>query len=611
LPAGRADGVAASVGAAGASFLARAAEAAEVVIPDDLGEEERMLVQAVQDFAEREVAPVMDKLVARDPVVSRGLFKKAAELGLFMAEVPEADGGLDLSVLAVTGMLSTRADMGPLAPMIMGHQGIGTLPIVYFGTAEQKKRYLQRCMDGDILSAFALTEPSTGSDAMNIRTRAVLEAEGTHYVINGSKQWITNAGWADLFVLFAKVDGERFTAFLVERDTEGLSVGEPERLLGQHGSSVCAMALENVRVPVENVLGEVGKGHKVAFCTLNMGRLKLSASSSTGAKVALEEASRYAAQRVQFGLPIARFGLIQRKLAEMAARAYAAESVAYRTAGLVYHALERLKAEGAASNQARLDTLSEFSVECALAKVFGSEAYNGLADEAVQVFGGYGFSEEYKPAKMYRDSRISRIYEGTNEICRLYAQRTIFRRLAAEAGGGGNALANSLGALGALHAGASPKGEVQSGRGNAGLRAVAAMKQIYFMLLEEVVSGVGAERLTEPGSQQFLASLADIAMEIYAAESVALRVSKLEAAGGAEVREIRADLATLVQERSAERVRAEARTVLGELRPGGEGLARLAEIDALLPPPAPLVAARARVTEWLVARDGLLPGEAA
>jgi alkylation response protein AidB-like acyl-CoA dehydrogenase len=579
------------------------------VLPDDLGEEERMLVRAIQDFARREVRPVMDELVARDPEVSRGLFKKAAELGFFMAEVPEEDGGLDLNVLAVTGMMSTRAEVGPLGSMIVGHQGIGTLPIVYFGTAEQKEKYLGGCMEGDLLSAFALTEPGTGSDAMNISTRAVLDEAGTHYVLNGAKQWITNAGWADIFILFAKIDGEHFTAFIVERDSPGLTVAEPEKLLGQHGSSVCALALENVRVPVDNVLGEIGKGHKVAFCTLNMGRLKLAASSSTGAKMALEEATRYAGERVQFGMPIARFGLIQRKLADMAARAYAAEAVAYRTAGLVYHALEARKGQGGMSRQDRLDTLTEFSAECALAKVYGSEAYNDLADEAIQVFGGYGFSEEYAPAKMYRDSRITRIYEGTNEICRLYAQRTIFKKLSG--GGGGGALAKGFDALKQLHAMKRlAKGKGLSGGGGDTLDSVAALKQVYFILMEEIVTRVGPEKLRDPRSQQFLASLADVAMETFAAESVALRVARLGGSGSPESRSVRDALAALVLERSVERIRAEARTVLGELHEGKEGAKRLAEVDAILPPPLSLVGARERVAEWLVPRGGLLPGEA-
>ncbi len=601
----------------GASFLIRPTDPAEVVTPDDLGEEERMLVRAMEEFAEREVAPVMDRLEARDPEVSRELFRKAAELGVFMAEVPEEYGGLDLNVLAITGMLSSRGDFGPLGPMILGHQGIGMLPIVNFGTPEQIERYLVPCMEGSLLSAFALTEPGTGSDAMNIRTRAVLDEAGTHYVVNGAKQWITNAGWADIFILFAKVDGEHFTAFIMERDTPGLSVGEPEKLLGQRGSWVAALSLEDVRIPVENVLGDVGRGHKVAFCTLNMGRLKLAASSATGAAKALGIAARYAAERVQFGRPIAEFGLIQRKLADMAARTYAAESVAYRTAGLVYHALESMARGGTVTPDVKLATLAEFSVECAMAKVYASEAYHGLADEAVQIFGGYGFSEEYPAAPMYRDSRITRIYEGTNEICRLYAQRTILKRWAAgKLDLSGTAARDAVGgaspAQGSDLGGPHATGDGEAATAGVGPTARAArtierMKAVYRQLAAAVVSGVGPDRLAEPGSQQYLGSLADIAIEIYAAESTHLRVAKLERSGDDAHGSLRAALLAITLDRAAARIRSEARTIVAELVDAEARAERIAEIDALLPLPEPLLEARSRVAEQIVAWGGEIP----
>ncbi|MEJ2205878.1 MAG: acyl-CoA dehydrogenase family protein [Gemmatimonadota bacterium] len=589
----------------GASFLLGPTDPADVVTPDDLGEEERMLVRSLVEFAEREIGPAMDKLVARDPETSRGLFKKAAELGIFMAEVPEEMGGLDLSVLAITAMCSPPADIGPMGQMLWGHQGIGMLPIVNFGTPEQIERYLGPCMEGDMLSAFALTEPGTGSDAMNIQARAELDDAGTHYVLNGSKQWITNAGWADLFVLFAKVGGEQFTAFLVERESPGLSVHEPEHLLGHDGSSVNALSLEDVRVPVENVLGEVGRGHKVAFCTLNMGRLKLAAGSATGAKIALGVAARYAAERVQFGVPIATFGLIKRKLADMAARAYAADSLSYRTAGLVYHKLESLDDGTPVSPERRLQALAEFSVECALAKVYSSEAYNTNADEAVQVFGGYGFSEEYPPAKMYRDSRISRIYEGTNEISRLYAQRTIFKKLAKGFGGG---LAQGVKALADPHGLQRAAEGGGAGDGGADEERLAALKRLYFMLMGEALARLGPEGLNEPARQQFLASLADIAMEIFAAESVVLRVAKLGGEGSQEEGAIRRALATLVFHRSLERTRSEARTVLSELHRGEDLSRRLREMEESLPTPEGMVDVRNRVADWVVGKSGALPG---
>ncbi len=591
-------------------FLTDAMDPAGTATPEDLGEEERLLVRAVEDFAEREIRPHMARLLARDPEITRTLFRKAAGLGLFRAEVPEADGGLDLGVLAVTSMLSSRARLGPLDTMIAIHQGVGTLPLAYFGTSEQKARYLSGCMDGTQVAAFALTEPSSGSDAMSIRTRADLDPAGTHYVLNGAKQWVTNAGWADVFILFAKVDGQRFTAFVVDRDTPGLIVTEPKKLLGLQGASVCDLSLDDVPVPVGNVLGEVGKGYKVAFCTLNMGRLKLAAGAATGAKLAVEAASRHAAERIQFGIPIARFGLVQSRLADMAVRAFAAESVAYRTAGLVDDVLGELGSMGAVTFEARLEALSQLSAECALAKVYASEAYHTSADEAVQVLGGDGFSDERPVARMYRDSRVTRIWEGTNEICRLHAQRTVIRTLA---GGGpeGRALTGCGVVLEQLQAARERRARhgIQ-GRAAADLEVVAGMRQVYFTLLEDVLATVGTERLKGPDQQALLGSLADVAMETFVAESVALRVAKLEDQDTPEAAEIRAALVALTLDRASERIHSEARRILAEIRAGEEGARRLAELDALLPGPRALIETRARVAGWLVAHGGLLPGEA-
>ena len=400
----------------GLAFLTEPTAPADVVIPDDMGEDERLLMRTIQEFAAQEVVPLLDQIEQRDESVVLSLFRKAADLGIFMAEVPEEHGGLGLSVLAIAGMSESRSALGGLASTVFAHQGIGTLPLINFGTPAQIEKYLSRCMDGTLMAAFALTEPSSGSDAMNIKTTATLDPSGDVYVVNGSKQWITNAGWADVFILFAKVDGTHFTAFLLERETAGLTVGGHEHLLGLHGSSVCALNLDDVRIPAGNVLGEVGKGHKVALCTLNLGRMKMAANCAGTAKKALALATEYASERQQFGQPLTEFGLIQRKLAEMAARAYAAESVAYRTAGLVY---ARAEAATQPSLDLKLKALAEFAAECAMSKVFGSETCHALADELLQVFGGNGFSEDYPAARMYRDTRITRIYEGTSEICRL------------------------------------------------------------------------------------------------------------------------------------------------------------------------------------------------
>jgi alkylation response protein AidB-like acyl-CoA dehydrogenase len=574
----------------GTSFLVQETRPEDVVTPEDLGDEERMLVDAFEDFATREVAPRLHDLGQGNREVGRALFRRAAELGVFMAEVPEELGGLDLNVLAVTAMCSIRSRLGALGSLVFAHQGIGMLPLVNFATEGQRERYLVPCMNGEILSAFALTEPGTGSDAMNITTRAVLDADGTRYVLNGAKQWITNAGVADIFIVFAKVDGEHFTAFIMERDTPGLSIGADERLLGQHGTSVAALQLHDVCLPVDNVLGEIGKGHKVAFCTLNMGRLKLSTYAAGGARGAVEAASAYAAERMQFGRPIGEFGLVQRKLADMAARAYAAESVAYRASGLVYQALEDGAEGGRPTLDQKLETLSEFSAECAMAKVYASEAYNHLADEALQVFGGYGYSEEYAPAHMYRDSRITRIYEGTNEICRLYAQRTVLKR----------AWSGDLD----LGVSTAPGTEPALADWDDLRTLVSRLKAAYRLLVHAVCTAVPRQRMFDAEHQQLVGSLADVAIEIFAADSTVLRVVKSRTAGGGHVEFLDA-LARLVVSRAADRVRQEANEILAALHEGAPLVASLDQVDAWLPLPIALVERRAYVARELLERGGL------
>ena len=581
----------------GASFLIDQVEPEDIVCPEDMGDDERLLMRSVKEFAEQEVQPMFDEIDRRNIDVIRPLFKKAADLGLFMAEVPEALGGLELSLLAIAGMSESRSYLGGLSSTVFAHQGIGTLPLINFGTQAQIDRYLARCMNGDLMAAFALTEPGSGSDAMNIKTTAVLNAEGTHYVVNGAKQWITNAGWADLFILFAKVDGTAFSAFLLERDSSGLTIGDHEKLLGLDGSSVCAMQLDDVAIPVENVLGEVGKGHKVAMCTLNLGRMKMSANCAGTAKKILATTTQYATERRQFGHPIADFGLIQRKLADMAARAYGAESVAYRTAGLVYTATEALRRTGTDSLDLKLQTLTECSVECAMAKVIGSETYNGLADEALQVYGGNGYSEEYPAARWYRDSRITRIYEGTSEICRLGIAKTILKR----ADRGQLALREAVSGL-------PPPAVAHSGDSLVSLRTqVHALKQVFLFVLGEVWDGVDGTQLLEPEHQQFLGSLADIAIETYLAESTVLRVLKLTGARPDSDRRLETALARLVFFRAADRVRQESTEVVAALLEGDRLTAALDRVAAWLPTPAGLIETRTFIARGLVARKGVLP----
>ena len=577
----------------GASFLLDQIQPDDIVCPEDMGDDERLLMRSIREFAEQEVAPLSDEIDRRNIDIIRPLFKKAADLGLFLAEVPESLGGLGLSVLAIAGMSECRSYLGGLSSTVFAHQGIGTLPLINFGTKAQLDRYLEPCMHGELMAAFALTEPGSGSDAMNIKTTAVLNPAGTHYVVNGSKQWITNAGWADLFILFAKVDGTEFSAFLLERNSPGLTVGDHEKLLGLQGSSVCALQLDNVPIPVENLLGEVGKGHKVAMCTLNLGRMKMSANCAGTSKKILETTTRYAGERKQFGRPIAEFGLIQRKLADMAARTYGAESVAYRTAGLVYAAAE---AGGSDSLDRKLQTLAEFSIECAMAKVIGSETYNGVADDALQVYGGNGYSEEYPAARWYRDSRITRIYEGTSEICRLSIAKTILKRASRDQ-------LPLREAVAAIPAQTAPR----SGTDLPALRAhVAGLKHVFLLVLGEIWNTVDPDQLLAPDHQQLLGSLADIAMETYRAESTVLRVSKLAAGRADEDLAPEAALATLVCFSAADRVRQESTEILAALVDPGRLAGALHQVGCRLPVPAGLIAARSLVARTLSARHGAL-----
>ncbi|MCY4077085.1 MAG: acyl-CoA dehydrogenase family protein [Acidobacteria bacterium] len=585
----------------GIGFLVDESSPDEIVIPDDMGADERLLMRSIEEFAAQEVAPHLERIEQRDEEIILPLFRKAADLGIFMAEVPEEHGGLGLNVLAIAGMSEKRSAFGGLASTVFAHQGIGTLPLINFGTEAQRSRYLQRCMDGRIMAAFALTEPGSGSDAMNIRTTAVLNDRGTHYVVNGAKQWITNAGWADLFILFAKVDGTKFTAFLLDRETPGLTVGGHERLLGLHGSSVCALTLEDVAIPVENLLGEIGKGHRVALCTLNLGRMKMAANCAGTSKKALATACAYAAERQQFGRPIASFGLIQAKLSEMAARAYAAESVAYRTAGLVYTAIGALDDTARDSLDAKLATLAEFSAECAMAKVFGTETYHGLADEALQIFGGNGYSEDYPVARMYRDSRITRIYEGTSEICRLSIGKAMLKRLDR----GSLELPRPILPLRLEASGGDPA------RAAALRGPVAGLRAICLDLLSQAVARFGTDRLLDDDRQGYLGGIATVAIELYAAESTALRVRRLEESRPGADTSLAAALARRAFERAAGRVRQEAAALLSGLHTGDDLREALAAVDRRLPLPADRIALDGRIARALVERGGALPDFAA
>ncbi|HEX6819001.1 MAG TPA: acyl-CoA dehydrogenase family protein [Ktedonobacterales bacterium] len=406
-----------------ASFLTTPVTEEHFLTPEQYDEEQQAMREAAATFVAREVLPKNEAIEHQEEGVVGGLVKQAGEQGLLMIDVPEQYGGAELG-LVVSALVAQEMAQSSFAVAHGAHTMIGTLPIVFYGTEEQKRTYLPGLASGELIGAYALTEPGAGSDAMNIKTRAQLSPDGKHYILNGAKQWITNAGFADVMTVFAKVDDTKHTAFIVETKWPGVSTGAEERKMGIKGSSTRSVYFDNVAVPVENVLGEIGKGYKIAFNILNIGRLKLGLGTAVGAKRALNLAATYANERKAFGRPLSGFGLIKKKLAAMASEVYAAESLAVRTVGNV----EEARQHAGDDNQAQLTILDEFAIECSIAKVFGSEALALCVDEGVQIFGGYGFMEEYPIAAAYRDARINRIFEGTNEVNRLVAAGTLFRR---------------------------------------------------------------------------------------------------------------------------------------------------------------------------------------
>lgn len=418
----------ASTDMGGGYFIYQQVLANPIFTPERLTDEQRQFFETASEFSRNEVEPRVEDIDHKKPGVMVQLLRRAAELGLFMVEIPEAFGGLGMD--KATGMLISEAmsHVGSFAVTYGAHTGIGTLPIVYYGTPQQKAHYLPRLASGELIGAYALSEPGSGSDALGATTQARLSSDGKHYILSGTKQWITNAAWADLFTVFAQVDGDKFTAFLVERKTPGFSIGKEEHKLGIRGSSTCQLILDDVHVPVENVLGEIGRGHKIAFNILNIGRWKLGIGSIGGCKYALGYGVRYAKERRQFKKPIATFGLIRQKIAESAVRIYAGETMAYRLAGLIDSRSKQLdhKADDYYSQVIRI--IDEFTIEASALKIFGSEALYFVADEMLQVHGGNGYTEDYPLERLVRDARINRIFEGTNEINRLIIPATLFKR---------------------------------------------------------------------------------------------------------------------------------------------------------------------------------------
>jgi alkylation response protein AidB-like acyl-CoA dehydrogenase len=546
--------------AKGGSFLLESPAPQDIFTPADLSDDQKLIGQTAEEFVVKEVLPVVKELEAKKPGLMAELTRKAAELGLMSGGTPEEYGGAGLDKLAATILTEKISIYGGFATTHGAHAGIGTLPLVYFGTEEQKKKYLPKLASGEFIGAYCLSEPQAGSDAQNLLTRAELNKEGTHYILNGQKMWITNGGFADLYIVFAKVDGEKLTAFIVERTFPGCKPGNEEHKMGIHGSSTTPIFLENCQVPKENVLHEIGRGHIVAFNVLNAGRFTLGASCVGGSKYVLMTAAKYAHERKAFGKHIGDFGLIKEKLAEMAIRIFAVESMIYRSAGYMEATMNAAAGSGNKA-QNTMKVLEEYAIESSIAKVYGSEMLDFVVDEAVQIFGGYGFHEDYPVCRAYRDSRINRIFEGTNEINRMLIIQMLMKR----AMGGQLALIPAAMKLAdEILAGPSFE-EAPEGVLAEEARTVANAKKIFLQ------SAGGAlqkyrEKLAE--EQELVAALANIVMEIYAMESSLLRAQKAAATKGEAAAALMIDAARVFIADAGERVDHEAKRAIAAVHEG-------------------------------------------
>jgi alkylation response protein AidB-like acyl-CoA dehydrogenase len=529
----------------GGWFLLEAQTPEQMFTPEDFTEEHRAIAKTTEEFWNQEVAPHLDEIQHQDFDVLKRVLRKSGELGLTAVFLPEKYGGMEMDLTSMMIVGQSLARDGSYATCHGAQTGIGALPVLLFGTPEQKQKYLPRLASAELIAAYALTEPHAGSDALAARTRADLSEDGTHYVLSGQKMWITNGGIADLYTVFAKIGGEKFTAFLVERAWPGVSPGAEEKKMGLKGSSTTAVYFDNVRVPVENVLGEIGRGHIIAFNILNLGRLKLGVFAHGGACEALAASLRYAKERKAFGKSIAEFGMIQEKLAGMAVRMFVNESMAYRVVGEIEARLAGLSWDAADASQTVLKSVEEYAVECSFIKVFGSEMLDYVVDEAVQIHGGYGYHQDYAVERAYRDSRINRIFEGTNEINRLLATGMLLKRA-------------QRGALPLVDAVKKLQAAILSGGGTED--AIGNAKNIGLFLL-----GVAYQRFSDKieEQQEVMAGITDVLINAYGMESSTLRARKIG-------RENAVNMAAVFTADAMDAIEIAARTVLAACSEGDD-----------------------------------------
>jgi alkylation response protein AidB-like acyl-CoA dehydrogenase len=583
----------------GGEFLIADAGFEDAFIPEDFNEEQEMVRDATREFVKKEVVPVIAQLETKDFKLMRELHEKAGELDLLSSDIPDDFDGMGLDKVSTTIIADELGIAGPFGVHHGAHTGIGTLPIVYFGNEEQKQKYLPKLASGEWVAAYCLTETGAGSDALSGKTKAVLTEDGKHYILNGSKQFITNAGYADLFIVYAKVDGEKFSGFIVERGFEGVTVGPEEGKMGGHGNSTCPVILEDVKVPVENLLYEVGKGHKIAFNILNLGRWKLGSGCVGGCKGWVANAAAYANERKQFGKPISSFGMIKKKLASMAIKAYMAESVMYRLAGMFDDKLATLDEEAKKRGTDNAKAIEEYATECSIAKVFGSETLDFCVDEYVQILGGYGYSADYPAERCYRDARINRIWEGTNEINRMLIPGTLMKR----------ALQGRLDLLGAAKAVAKELMSYSPLSVKLGDEPLALQAHMVRMCkkLALMTSGVAAQKLGEKliEEQEVLEILADIIMEIFAMESGLLRANKLIAAGGEAAAALNIAAVKVYVDETVPKIEALAKQMVAYVEDGDMLRTQLAAIKKMARyQPLDAVTLRRAIADKVIEREG-------
>ena len=582
--------------AKGGSFLLETPQPSDVFTPADLTDDQKLIGQTAEEFVLKEVLPLAKELENKKPGLMVELIKKGGEVGLMGGGVPEEYGGAGLDKIATSVLTEKHSIYGRFAVTHGAHAGIGTLPIVYFGTEAQKKKYLPKLATGEWIGAYCLSEPQAGSDSQNSLTRAELNAEGTHYILNGQKMWITNGGFADVYIVFAKVDGEKFTAFIVERTFPGFKPGNEEHKMGIHGSSTTPIFLENCKVPKENLLHEIGRGHIVAFNILNAGRFTLGASCVGGSKHVLLTSSKYAKERKAFNKQIGDFGMMKEKLAEMAIQIFAVESMVYRSAGNIEGAMTAAAGSGD-KIQNTMKVLEEYAIESSIAKVYGSEMLDFVVDEGVQIFGGYGFHEEYPVCRAYRDSRVNRIFEGTNEINRMLIIQMLMKRAM---GGQLPLIPAAMKLADEILAGPSFE-EAPEGVLADEAKVVANAKKMFLQAAGGAVQKF-REKLAD--EQELIGALSNVVMEVYAMESALLRAQKAAAAKGESAVQTMIDAARVFINDAAERVEHEAKRAIAAVHEGDMLTTQMAVLKRFAKrAPVDTIALRRRVAAAVQSQD--------